>query len=124
MVYTNVPALLTTIVVIGMLSVGLIFLQAAINRVVTAGSLIIGILNGIFMIILGRFYRTIARKLTEYENHRTESEFEDALIVKILVYEMFNAYTLLFYYAYGLMYIPEYVFIFSSRSPIVATISP
>ena len=38
--------------------------------------------------------------LTVRENHRTESEFEDALITKVFIFEFINNFGMLFYIAF------------------------
>ena len=45
-------------------------------------------------------YGHFAAKLNNLENYRTETEFEDALIVKSFLFRFFNAYTSLFYIAF------------------------
>jgi hypothetical protein len=44
--------------------------------------------------------------LTDYENHRTDTEYEDALIAKTFVVQFFNCYTPLFYIAFVKPFIP------------------
>ena len=39
----------------------------------------------------------VARALNDWENHRTMSEYEDALITKIFAFRFMNAYSSLFY---------------------------
>lgn len=51
--------------------------------------LVIGHLNG--------FFRKIAEMLTTWENHRTESEHEDSLVMKRFFFEAFDSYIALFY---------------------------
>jgi hypothetical protein len=44
--------------------------------------------------------------LTDYENHRTDTEYEDALIAKTFVFQFINCYTPLFYIAFLKPFIP------------------
>jgi hypothetical protein len=44
-------------------------------------------------------YDKIARKLTNFENHKTETEFENALIAKKFLFDFVNSYSGLFYIA-------------------------
>ena len=58
------------------------------------------IINAVVIIILGKIYRKIALMLTHWENHRTETHFEDALIAKSFVFTFCNSYATLFYMAF------------------------
>ncbi|CAF0724941.1 unnamed protein product [Brachionus calyciflorus] len=50
--------------------------------------------------ILNLIYNKIAVALTKWENHRTKTEYDDALILKIFAFEFVNSYSSLFYLAY------------------------
>lgn len=39
----------------------------------------------------------LAKKLTDWENHRTQTEWEDALIVKAFMFQFVNNYFTLLY---------------------------
>ena len=47
-----------------------------------------------------KIYRKIAVVLTYWENHRTKTEFEDSIILKLFAFEFVNSYGNLFYLAY------------------------
>ncbi|KAK2168459.1 hypothetical protein NP493_1230g00018 [Ridgeia piscesae] len=49
----------------------------------------------IFMI-----YDVLAWKLTDWENHRTQTRYDDALIMKLFAFQFVNNYTTLFYIAF------------------------
>ncbi|TNN55013.1 Anoctamin-10 [Liparis tanakae] len=49
---------------------------------------------------LSTVYRTVARSLTEYENHREESAYENHLTSKVLVFTFFNCFAVLFHIAF------------------------
>ncbi|CAG8462988.1 441_t:CDS:10 [Funneliformis mosseae] len=53
--------------------------------------------NLISIIILNKLYSYIAVWLTDLENHRTDTEYEDALIIKTFLFEFVNNYAALFY---------------------------
>ncbi len=57
-------------------------------------------LNGLQIAFYNTIYNSIAIYLTEYENHRTESQFEDALISKLFVFQFVNSYASCFYIAF------------------------
>ena len=47
--------------------------------------------------VFGQTYEFIAYKLTEWENHRTKTEFEDTIISKNFGFQFVNNYFVLFY---------------------------
>jgi len=64
------------------------------------GSVVGGIANAITIIILNTLYTKLAYKLTEWENYRTRSEFDNALTFKIIMFYFVSSYTSLFYMAF------------------------
>ncbi|KAH9257675.1 hypothetical protein BASA81_004133 [Batrachochytrium salamandrivorans] len=58
------------------------------------------VINAIVILILGTVYKAIAKKLTEWENHRTDTQFEDALIAKTFIFCFVNSFATLFYLAF------------------------
>jgi hypothetical protein len=67
---------------------------------VTLGSVVGGALNGLFISLSNMLYAKAARHLTEWENHRTQSDFDDALIVKTMFFQFVNSYVALYYIAF------------------------
>ena len=61
---------------------------------------IAGTMNAIWITVMNVIYREVAVKMNDEENHRTETEHEDALIVKLFVFQFFNSYMALFYIAF------------------------
>ena len=57
-------------------------------------------LNLLVIVVFGGIYEEVANALNTWENHRTEQEFENALIVKIFVFQFINNYFVLFYIAF------------------------
>merc|ERR1719198_1092624 len=45
----------------------------------------------------GGYFTDIAAKLTDEENHKTDTNYEDALVLKSFVFNFINSYTGLFY---------------------------
>ncbi|CAM9205929.1 unnamed protein product [Chrysoparadoxa australica] len=64
------------------------------------GATIAAIANAIQIQVLNFVYRGIAVKLVEYENHRTETKFEDSLIVKLFAFQFINSFGSFFYLAF------------------------
>ena len=90
--------------------VGLIFLESYISQyslqstfsllnknfaaTVTATALVVCIS------VLGEAYFMVAIYLNDFENHRTDTEYENSLVLKVSVFYIFNAYTYLTYIAF------------------------
>jgi len=66
----------------------------------TLGSVIGGIANAITIIFMNVIWKIVAVKLNNWENHRTDSEYENSLIIKIFAFYFVNSYTSLFYIAF------------------------
>ena len=64
------------------------------------------ILYSVLIIVADGMYRKLAEFLTEMENHRLESSFQNHLIVKILLFTFSNNFLILFYIAFYEQNIP------------------
>jgi hypothetical protein len=71
-----------------------------VQREVQFGRQIAGMANGVQIGILNSVYRIVATKLTVYENHRTDSQHENNLIIKTFLFRFFNSYASFFYIAF------------------------
>ncbi|KAA8592026.1 hypothetical protein FQN60_017400, partial [Etheostoma spectabile] len=58
------------------------------------------VLHIVYTNMLANVYRMVAQSLTEYENHREESAFENHLTAKVLVFTFFNNFAVLFHIAF------------------------
>lgn len=67
---------------------------------VTLGSALGGMLNGLFIALSNMLYAKVARRLNDYENHRTQTSFDNALIVKTMFFQFVNSYVALYYIAF------------------------
>lgn len=56
--------------------------------------------SAIIFVLNQLVYRRIAEALTRWENHRTEQEFANALVLKRFCFEFFDCYIALFYLAF------------------------
>lgn len=56
--------------------------------------------NAVQILILNMIYRGVAEKLTEWENHRTDSEFENNLVTKVFLFQFCNSFASFFYIAF------------------------
>ncbi|XP_067676187.1 anoctamin-7-like [Haliotis asinina] len=59
-------------------------------------------LNAISITILGKLYKYVAVWLTEKENHKSQSQHDDALIMKLFAFQFANSYSSCFYIAFML----------------------
>ncbi|RLN81529.1 hypothetical protein BBJ28_00024684, partial [Nothophytophthora sp. Chile5] len=56
--------------------------------------------NAIQILVLNMVYRFIAQKLNDLENHRTDSEYEDYLVIKVFLFQFCNSFASFFYIAF------------------------
>jgi hypothetical protein len=75
------------------------YLQAR-NDTSNIASLVASVLNTIQIQVFNIVYNNVARQLTDLENHRTDSEYEDRLIVKLFVFQFINSYASFFFLAF------------------------
>lgn len=50
--------------------------------------------------MLNTIYGSIAIALNDYENHRTDTQYEDALIAKTFIFQYVNSFASLFYISF------------------------
>ncbi|XP_070763158.1 anoctamin-10 isoform X1 [Enoplosus armatus] len=58
------------------------------------------VLHIVYTNVLATVYKKVAQSLTEYENHREQSAFENHLTAKVLVFTFFNYFAVLFHIAF------------------------
>jgi hypothetical protein len=75
-----------------------LFLQT--SSVALFGGIIGGVLNAISIQVLNLLYKKIAQVLVDWENHRTETDYDNALIIRTFLFQFVNSYTSLFYVAF------------------------
>ena len=61
------------------------------------GSDACGLLSAVQIFVLSFFYGQVAQLLNDWENHRTQTAFEDNLIIKTFLFEVFNSFGALLY---------------------------
>jgi hypothetical protein len=69
-----------------------------VGNVQMAGT-IASLLNAVQIQVMNYVYGSLAVVLNSYENHRTETIYEDALISKTFVFQFVNSFASLFYIA-------------------------
>ncbi|CAF4649605.1 unnamed protein product, partial [Rotaria socialis] len=50
--------------------------------------------------VLGHLYEIIAYKLTQWEMHRTQNEFDNYFTIKVFIFQFVNIYSSIFYIAF------------------------
>ncbi|KAH3784068.1 hypothetical protein DPMN_162019, partial [Dreissena polymorpha] len=58
------------------------------------------IVNLLCIMALGRLYEKLALKMTQWEMHRTQTEFEDQLTFKVFLFQFVNFYSSIIYIAF------------------------
>ncbi|XP_031568304.1 anoctamin-7-like isoform X2 [Actinia tenebrosa] len=72
-------------------------LQPHANQFVSATG---AVLNLIIIMILSRVYEKLALLLNHWEMHRTQTEYEDNLTLKVFIFQFMNFYSSIFYIAF------------------------
>jgi anoctamin-10/anoctamin-7 len=70
-------------------------------------STIASILNTIQITLLNMAYQFVATALTDSENHRTDTEYEDNLITKLFMFQFLNSYASFFFLAFIATWLPK-----------------
>ena len=73
----------------------------------TMSSVIASIVNAVQIYVFNYLYGVCAESLTQRENHRTDSEHEDALVGKYFVFQFVNSYSSFFYIAFVAEHMPK-----------------
>jgi len=66
----------------------------------SVGGMLPMILSTVWITTMNIFYRSVARAFNDLENYRTETEYNDALILKTVIFQFVNSYITLFYIAF------------------------
>lgn len=77
------------------------------SRLGSTASVIASILNTLEITLFNIVYSRIAVVLTDSENHRTDTQFEDALVSKLFVFQFVNSYASFFFIAFIASYLPK-----------------
>ncbi|KAL8594587.1 hypothetical protein ACOMHN_002142 [Nucella lapillus] len=64
------------------------------------GTIMSSVLNAVSILILSRVYNVLAKWLTDWENHQTQTRYDDALIFKLFAFQFANNYASCFYIAF------------------------
>ncbi|XP_033742824.1 anoctamin-4-like isoform X4 [Pecten maximus] len=73
--------------------------MSALECLITT-NIVSAILNAASIILLGKVYDKVAIKLTDWENYRTQSGYDDALVIKLFAFQFANNYASCVYIAF------------------------
>lgn len=71
----------------------------------TLSSTVASIMNSVQIAIFNVIYSKVANYLTDRENHRTDTTYEDSMIAKLFMFQFVNSYTSFFYLAFVAKYV-------------------
>jgi hypothetical protein len=69
-------------------------------------STVASILNSIQITIFNLIYSELAVYLNNSENHKTDTQYQDSLILKVFLFQFVNSYVSFFYIAFIALYLP------------------
>ena len=68
---------------------------------------IASVINSIQITIFNAIYSKVAKRLTDQENHRTNTEYEDAMIAKLFCFQFVNSFSSFFFIAFCAKFLPK-----------------
>lgn len=83
------------------------FLRFSLNSSIgsSQASYVASALTTALILVLNMIYQEIAKRLTDNENHRTDTQYEDAFSSKIFVFQFLNSYASFFFLAFVAAYL-------------------
>ena len=101
----SVVGVFILLVVASVVSIYLLRYELLFTSMAGSASIIASVLNTIVIMLFNYAYSEVALKLTVAENHRTDTEFEDSLILKQFMFTFVNSYISFFYLAFIALYL-------------------
>ena len=104
--FAGSPLLILLVSAVIIFFIGIQILRIAIvsseltSAYILLGKIIIGLTNGLALTLLNGVYHLVAKALTNWENHRTRTEHENALILKTFVFQFINCNAAICYTAF------------------------
>lgn len=93
--------LLVLLVCVFVLMSSIIILRVLLASNSTGGALACAGITFLQIQIANFFYAKVAAKMTDWENHRFPTQYNDALIAKSFLFQFFNSYASFFYMAFA-----------------------
>ena len=60
----------------------------------------LGLINSVAIPMLNQIFKRVAVRLTDWEMHRTMSEYNNSIAMKLFLFQFVNSYTSLFFIAF------------------------
>jgi len=96
----GLPFIFTLLITAIASTLGVITIRIVLQKIDKSYAIAASIVNAVAIIILNMVYFKIAVALNNWENHRTDTDYEDALIAKTFVFQFVNSYIMLYYIAF------------------------
>ena len=77
-----------------------LFMWRSLLRYTNWGPKLVATLNACQIKVMNTIYKMVAVKLNDWENHETESSYNNALIIKLFLFQFVNSYNSLIYIAF------------------------
>lgn len=77
------------------------FIMGSMSNLASYSGFLATFLNAAQIQIMGALYSYVSLELNKYENHRTETLYEDALITKTFIIQFINSFSSMFFIAFG-----------------------
>ena len=97
--WTGAVCIICVLIVMGTMAT-YVALTSYLNRKHAGYGYFISVANAVTIIVYNNIYGMIADCLVCWENHRTETEFQDSLIIKIFLFQFVNSYFSLYLTAF------------------------
>lgn len=94
-----------TLITVGIVAALYVLRNVLIPYYGTNAQSIISIINTVQIIVFNMLYTEIAKKLTMYENHRTDVDYGDYLAAKLFIFRFINSFASFFYIAFIAPYV-------------------
>jgi hypothetical protein len=89
---------LVAVIVFSVLGIRLFFQRTWDDPTIGGG--VGSVLGAVFVVVCNILYKKMAVLLNEWENHRTQTSFDDNLITKTILFQFVNTFTSLYYIAF------------------------
>jgi hypothetical protein len=99
----SIMPLITILVVVVIIVLAVLALRLFLQKEVGAGAggIIGSIIGAVLIIVFNVLYGKLAVVLADWENHRTDTEYQDSLITKTFLFQFVNTFASLYYIAFG-----------------------
>jgi anoctamin-10/anoctamin-7 len=98
--------IIVLIVIIGLFVIRILLENSFTFYGIALGPILVGLIMAVQIQVLNLLYEMIAVKLNDYENHRTDTKYEDSLIGKTFLFQFINSFANMYYIAFVKPYIP------------------